>query len=186
MELCSVERYNRYPFKLNPNETSEMIRFAVQRPGVRRNEIMSNVKLLNWGGDRFLREFGVKVDPNMPVVPAKIIKNPEVQFGGSKINPGVSGRWDLRNKKFIAPNKTPLRSWAFCVLDSSCDKPTLDNFIKNFINGYKGHGGRIERPPMTYSFNPMKQHNEIVEEVYKQTGKAQKESPQIVFFILKE
>jgi len=163
-----------------------MIKFAVQRPPQRRQDIMANVQALAWNTDKYLQEFGIKVNPNMPVVQARLIQNPEVQYANGKTNPGTSGRWDLRGKKFIAPNAQPLKSWAFVSVDMCVDKPTLENFVKVFVQTYQTHGARVEVKPMVYMSPKGKQHHELIEEVYKQTGQANKATPQIIFFVLKD
>jgi eukaryotic translation initiation factor 2C len=69
---------------------------------------------------------------------ARLLPSPEVHFGGSKFNPGTSGRWDLRGKKFFRPN-IKLESWGVCALQGTVDKATLDNFFKVFIQTYVSH-----------------------------------------------
>ncbi|KAH8886492.1 Piwi-domain-containing protein [Thozetella sp. PMI_491] len=174
LEVCHVKRYNRYPFKLDPDQTAAMIKFAVQRPEERKKDILTAVKALNWGEDPYLRNLKISIDPQMTMVQAKLLKNPEVQYSNGKVDPGTKGRWDLRGKKFVSPNSFPLKSWAFCVVDSSVDKPTLDNFVKVFTGVYQGHGGRIEKPPMVLSFPPRTDQGDLT---FKFT-------PQIIFFIL--
>jgi eukaryotic translation initiation factor 2C len=186
MELCQVERFNRYPYKLNPNETSEMIKFAVQRPKQRLNEIMENVRSLNWKDDRYLQQFGISVNPSMPKVPAKVIKNPEIQFGNGKVNPGVSGRWDIRGRKFLVPNPTPLRSWAFVVLDNCIDEKTLNHFVGEFTRIFKGHGGQIDKPPSTFIYDTNKREDDVIYDTYQATGRANKLTPQIMFIVMPE
>ena len=171
---------------LTSTQTQKMIKFAVQRPAQQRQDIMSNVMALKWKEDAYLREFGIRVDPNMPVVQARLLPNPEVQYGNGKVNPGTSGRWDLRGKKFISPNVQPLKSWAFVAVDMCIDKPGLENFVRVFVQTYQGHGGRIEAKPMILTSPKGKQHHELVEEIYNQTGRANKATPQIIFYILKD
>lgn len=167
-------------------QTQKMIKFAVQRPTQGRQDIMACVKSLGWDKDETLDEFGIKVNPSMPMVQAKLIQNPEVQYSNTKVNPGTSGRWDLRGKKFISPNVQPLKSWAFVAVDACVDKPGLENFAKIFSQTYQNHGGRIDAKPLVYVTPKGKQHNELIEEAYKQTGSANKATPQIIFFVLKD
>ena len=185
-EVCHLDRFNRYPFKLDPDQTASMIKFAVQRPPQRKSDIMAAVKSLNWGGDRYLRDLKITIDPQMSLTQARLLKNPEISYSNGKINPGVTGRWDLRGKKFVTPNSTPLKSWAFVVTESCIDKPGLDNFIKVFSQVYQGHGGRLERPPQVYSFPRGKDLGDLTREAYFATGKNAQATPQIIFYILRE
>jgi eukaryotic translation initiation factor 2C len=184
MEVCYVPRYNRYPFKLSPNETSKMIKFAVQRPPQRHQDIMSKAQALEWHADPILKEFGLSIDKNMAKVNARIIPNPEIQFGGGKHNPGITGRWDLRGKKFFKANPDKLRSWAFVAVEQCIDKPGLQNFARAFMTAYRGHGGQIEKEPIYLSYPPQSQHHHMVEDSYMQCGKANKATPQIIFYVL--
>jgi eukaryotic translation initiation factor 2C len=187
MEVCRVPRYNRYPFKLSPLETSKMIKFAVQRPPVRRADIQNKADALQWHKDPVLQEFGIKMDTQMAAVNARLIQNPEIEFGDKKKhNPGTSGRWDLRGKKFVKPNPFPLKSWAFVSVEQCIDKPGLDRFAKAFCAAYRGHGGKIEKEPLLLSFKEHIQHDVIITEAMQQTGKANKASPQIIFLVLKD
>ncbi|KAK4242909.1 hypothetical protein C8A03DRAFT_28908 [Achaetomium macrosporum] len=186
MEVCEVRRFNPYPFKLDPAQTSEMIKFAVQRPPQRKQQILTMVKHLEWGQDRYLAHFGIKIDPNMPMVEAKLIKNPVVQFGNRTTDPKVSGRWDLRGMRFVSPNKQPLKSWAFVVVDNCVDKATLENFSKAFKTTYASHGGVIERDAIVLTPPGGYDHDKLVMSAYQNCGNTNKATPQIIFFILRD
>lgn len=161
-----------------------MIRFAVQRPPQRKAEILKMVQNLEWGKDKYLAHFRIKINPTMPTIKARLIKNPAVQFGNKPIDPSTSGRWDLRGIKFIAPNRQPLVSWAFVVVDQCVDRPTLQNFINTFKTTYRGHGGNIERDPLIMEPPRGTKHETIVSGAYNNCGSQNKATPQILFFIL--
>ncbi|KAK3384975.1 Piwi domain-containing protein [Podospora didyma] len=186
-EVCEVDRFNPYPFKLDAEQTSEMIKFAVQRPRERKEEVMKSARLLDWAGDKYLQHFGIKVEHNMPIVNAKLIKNPTIEFGAKKMNnPGTSGRWDLRNTKFLKPNAMPLKSWAFVSVDRCVDKATLANFVKAFKQAYIGHGGVIASEPLLLDSPPQKDGSATIYDAFQQTGNHFKATPQIIFFVLKD
>ena len=47
---------------------------------------------------------------------ARILPPPKVEFQGSVVAPGTSGRWDLRGpRKFLIGNTQPLQSWGVCI-----------------------------------------------------------------------
>ena len=94
-----------------------MIKFAVTRPEGRKASIAAGLKLLNWGGDRYLQNYGLKIDSQMLKTKARVLEPPTLLFGANaKIEPKFSGRWDLRGKKFLHGNTAPLKSWGVCVL----------------------------------------------------------------------
>ena len=101
LELLSMSKPQRYPFKLDEFQTSSMIKFAVSRPQERLKAIMDSKEAFNHLGDPVLKGFGLKVENTMIRTKAKLLPNPEIMFGGGlRFNPGTNGRWDLRGKKF--------------------------------------------------------------------------------------
>ena len=144
MELCILSPNQRYQYKMSPDQTASMIKFAVTRPKERLASIQHGVGMLKWQQDRYLDHFGLKVDPNLTLTQARLLPPPEVQYTASKATPGTSGRWDLRGKKFLLPNPEPLKSWGVCVVGGCTDEPTVRNFLGVFMNTYIGHGGKIQ------------------------------------------
>ena len=144
MEFAFVEPMQRYPFKLNPEQTAAMIKIAVTRPQVRRADIQSKVAKLQHGADPYLRQYGVSFEQTFSKTDAKILPPPKVDFGqgSGSADPKFSGRWDLRGKKFWKQNLAPLQNWAFIVMDNCVDFPNLQNFAKTFRQTFLGHGGK--------------------------------------------
>lgn len=186
MEVCEVHRFNPYPFKLDPNQTSEMIKFAVQRPPQRKDQVLKMVQNLDWGKDRYLAHFGIKINPSMPMIAAKVLLNPTIQYAGKVVDPRNTGRWDLRGVKFVLPNKAPLVSWAFVVVDLCIDKATVENFAKVFKITYTGHGGKIVNDAKIYAPPRGVPVDQIVQGCYNKCGQENKHTPQIIFYILRD
>ncbi|OTA96575.1 hypothetical protein M434DRAFT_8770 [Hypoxylon sp. CO27-5] len=188
MELCNTVPHQRYHFKLNPKQTSDMIKLAATRPPKRSADIQEGVKYLNWPQDPYLKAFGLKINPVMMVSDARLLPSPEVVFANGKVTPGVSGRWDLRGKKFLEPNAFPLKSWSFiCCGDDSttCSQNDLEQFAHQFSQAYRNHGGKVDRPaycesiPFSYG-----DFAKICEKAYNDTGMYAKDYPQLIFFVL--
>lgn len=68
MEVCTLLPNQKYQFKLNPNQTASMIKFAVTRPKERLNCIQHGLGMLEWHKDPYLEHFGCKFDPQMTTV----------------------------------------------------------------------------------------------------------------------
>ncbi len=68
MELCTLVPNQRYNFKLTPDQTAAMIKFAVTRPKERVQSINHGIGMLKWNEYKYLRHFGVKIDPKMTEV----------------------------------------------------------------------------------------------------------------------
>jgi eukaryotic translation initiation factor 2C len=162
-----------------------MIKFAVTRPKERIQSINTGVQMLNWGADRYLNHFGIKIDQNMSITNAKLLQNPEIQFKGNKHNPGTSGRWDLRGKKLFKENPQPLKSWGICVINGACDDATVKNFVNVFISTYVGHGGRVEnKTPTITNLGRIEDLGKVAATARNQAGQAANLAPQIMFFVL--
>ena len=171
MEVCHLLPNQPYKFKLNPEQTSNMIRFAVTRPKERLAAIKMGIDILGWETDPYLRHYGIQIDKTLTVTNARLLQNPEIQFNGSKINPGTSGRWDLRGKKFYLANPTPLKSWGIAAVDACVDRPTIDNFLRVFMQTYVGHGGKIvNKNPVIYIAPDKAPPREAVTELRKLAG----------------
>ncbi|XXH01310.1 hypothetical protein Hte_007667 [Hypoxylon texense] len=188
MELCNTVDHQRYNLKLNAQQTSDMIKQAATRPQKRRADIMEGVTHLKWAEDPCLKEFGVKVNSSMVVTQARLLKNPEVSFGNQNVNPGVSGRWDLRGKKFLEPNGRPITSWSFiCCGDGgrTVHQNELENFARQFSNIYRNHGGQIAKPALAKALGfGDGNFSKLCESAWNDTGNHFNEAPQIIFFVL--
>jgi eukaryotic translation initiation factor 2C len=55
----------RYPFKLDDRQTSDMIKFTVQRPSIRAGQIAQNVAKLDWKKDPLLIQYGMEISTRM-------------------------------------------------------------------------------------------------------------------------
>ncbi|TGJ79671.1 hypothetical protein E0Z10_g9093 [Xylaria hypoxylon] len=186
MELCNVAEYQRYPFKLDPTQTAAMIKFAVTRPNERKADITQGFQLLNYTNDPYLDAFGIKVSGNMQVTNARLLKNPEIAFAANqKLNPGVSGRWDLRGKRFLEPNQKQITSWGLVVCGRSCTKQDAEAFATKFTQTYRNHGGNIGVPlhvvDVPFSIGD---YGEICKEAWNMIGAHYKNFPQMIFFVV--
>jgi eukaryotic translation initiation factor 2C len=95
MEVLKIEQNQRYQFKLDDRQTSNMIKFAVEPPPGRWASIQHGLKMLSWDQDPVLKSFGVKINQSMTIADGRLIPAPKVQFGQGEAKPGTSGRWDL-------------------------------------------------------------------------------------------
>ncbi|CAK7272864.1 Protein argonaute [Sporothrix epigloea] len=186
IEVCHILPWQRYNFKLNGSQTSDMIKFAVTRPAERAKNIAENVKRLGWDSDEYLREFGIRVSSEMSKVQARLLKPPVVSYKNGNANPGTSGRWDLRQKVFYTNNKgRELRSWGIAVVDNCVDLPVIQNFARVFMKTYKDHGGLVEKPPHLTCFPRGKDLGDAYFDAYNSTKNANGgEDPVMMFWVL--
>jgi eukaryotic translation initiation factor 2C len=187
MECVIMKPWQKYNFRLDSEQTATMIKFAVTRPPVRAKAIMENVRSLRWVDDPYLREFGVKINPQMQPVPARVLQNPVIEFRKRTTDPRTSGRWDLRDQVFAGENPRPLKSWSIVVVNKCVDPPTAARFGAAFAETYRKHGGKIvTMQPKVYPL--LLQHSSVtaddIEKLYKQTGYDNKSLPDLMFFVM--
>ncbi|OAA54541.1 eukaryotic translation initiation factor [Niveomyces insectorum RCEF 264] len=186
MEVCHVLPWQRYNFKLNSAQTADMIKFAVTRPAERGKNITENVNRLGWNTDENLREFGIRVNPNMAQVQGRLLQPPSVAYKNTAVKPGTSGRWDLRQKTFLINNKgRELQSWGVAVVDSCVDQPAVQNFVRVFMKTYKDHGGLVVKPPCVTAYPRGMPQDDVYLKAYNATVAANNgDHPVLMFFVL--
>jgi eukaryotic translation initiation factor 2C len=184
MEFLVIQGLQRYPFKLDEYQTSNMIKFAVSRPADRLRSVRESKAQLNHDKDPVLNAFGLRVEPEMARTKARILPNPEVQFGNNqRHNPGTSGRWDLRGKKFLRPNRVPLEAWSigfFPGKRNAINKTQVEAFADNFTKIYSGHGAVIRTKPLIVELK--EDIGEAIKRLYDSTKTRFKREPQ--FFLV--
>ncbi|KAF4967182.1 hypothetical protein FZEAL_10568 [Fusarium zealandicum] len=148
IELAYLEPMQRYPFKLNPDQTAAMIKIAVTRPAQRKSDIQKGADALRIGEDPFLKEYGVSFEPQFAKTEARILPAPTVKFGQGTAEPKFAGRWDLRGKKFWKQNQAPLANWGIVAIEAQVPQPTLSQFANTFKSTFIGHGGKVLADPI--------------------------------------
>ncbi|CAL8577970.1 Protein argonaute, variant 2 [Xanthoria parietina] len=191
MEACMMCEGQRFPYKLNDHMTTKMLKFAVQPPEQRLQSIQAGTRMLGWDTDPVLKHYELRINPEPIVTKARVLNPPTIQFNKSTFAPGTKGRWDLRGKKFLAPNEKPLKSWGIAILNdpSSAQRAGTPNqaqvrtFIQTFIQVYQGHGGIVETkdPDIT---GPISDPAKASELLFYGVGNKYNARPQLLIFIL--
>lgn len=186
MELLVIYGLQRYPFKLTEWQTSSMIKYAADRPSERVASIRKSKEMLAHDADPVLKTFGLQVDNNMIRTKARLLPNPEIQFGGNqRHNPGTNGRWDLRGKKFYLPNKRPLDAWAigfFPGRRNVINRTQVEQFCDSLMKGYAGHGGDVVRRPFIVELK--EDIGQAIKRLYTDTGVKFQKDPQLLVVVV--
>jgi eukaryotic translation initiation factor 2C len=150
IEVCEVVPDQKYTYKLDGRQTSNILRLAAVPPTQRRQAIQNGFSGLKWNPqtDKWLRSFGVQVRDQMTPVQARLLDTPDILFGRGKVSGAKAkdGKWRLQGIQFLQNNKRrPIKSWACCALNDgrgSCVQlPSLKNFAKKLMTKYIEHGG---------------------------------------------
>lgn len=108
MEVLKLKGNQRYSFKLDERQTSNMIKYAATPPADRWKSIQHGLGMLDWNNDPVLKAFGFQISTQPTTVDGRLLTAPTVKFGQGEAKPGTSGRWDLKGKKFLTSNTQPL------------------------------------------------------------------------------
>nr|POE92423.1 protein argonaute [Quercus suber] len=188
IETLTIKENQRYPFKLSEAQTSSMIKVAATPPADRLQSIEASLKMLDWKNDKALNHYGVKIDDKKTIVNGRLLPAPKVQFGVGDARPGTSGRWDLKGKKFLTANAVALKSWGVCAVHgrrgSKPDRTVIENFIKEFVKIYIGHGGRVENKQPAFCMANTGDVAQWVTSTWNAAGNAAQSRPQMLIFVL--
>ncbi|GMG30064.1 unnamed protein product [Aspergillus oryzae] len=186
MEYLTIHGLHKYPWKLNEYQTSQMIKYAAARPADRLNSIHKSKKMLDHSKDPVLQTFGLQIDENMIRTKARLLPNPDIQFGGNqRHNPGTNGRWDLRGKKFYQPNKQPLSCWGVGFIPGKrnvINRTQVEHFVDGFMKTYAGHGGNITQRPLIAELT--EDTGEAIKRLFNSTGNKFQKEPQLLLIIV--
>lgn len=185
MELLFIKGLQRWPSKLTDTQSRIMIRYTAAKPAARLNAINLGKNIIGHENDPILKTYGLEVGKNMIRTKARLLPNPEIQFGNARHNPGTKGRWDLRNKKFLKPNAQALAYWGVGWFTNQRDKFSqrqYENWIDGFTKMYKQHGGIIKNRPVKME---LKEDIALaVQQLYEFTGRSFNAEPQLLIFIV--
>ncbi|KAK6007346.1 hypothetical protein QM012_006354 [Aureobasidium pullulans] len=193
LELLKLEDNQRYTFKLDENQTSQMIKKAVTPPSQRWTAIKAGVDMINWKTDPVIQKYGMAIEQAPITAKARLLTNPKLQFGGSggasQADPRTSGRWDLKGKKFASvPPPNVFTTWGVCVVPARfpIDRAAIERFVKAFTQTYGTHGASLPpamlNPAIHYPSNA--DPAVFAQEAWTAAGNKHKQKPQILMFIL--
>lgn len=195
LELLKLEDNQRYTFKLDENQTSQMIKQAVTYPNQRWAAIKAGIDMINWATDPVIQQHSMSIERTPISVKARLLTNPKLQFGGtggaSQADPKTSGRWDLKGKKFASvppANIFTTWTWGVCVVPARfpVDKAAVERFVKAFTQTYSAHGASLSptmlNPAIHYPSNA--DPAVFAQETWTVAGNKHGKRPQILMFIL--
>ena len=186
MEFLHIVQNQRYGAKLDETQTANMIKFAVSPPSARLKAINQGKDMLDWAGDKFLQNYGLKMAKDQIRSNARLLPAPGVKFGNKTEQPGTKGRWDLRGKTFHTPNPQELLAWGVGVFGHGKvkpDKAAIDRFALDFARAYKTHGGKVNQRPPHIMMLPA-DAGVAVEQLHQATGNAYQRRPQLLVFLV--
>ncbi|KAG8855769.1 hypothetical protein FRB91_001714, partial [Serendipita sp. 411] len=106
-ELCQIIRAIPFRGKLDDRQTSDMLRVACQSPKVNSNLIRGEGfdKLDLISPHETMKHFGISIDRQMTVIPARILPPPGINYAAGKPPRVNDGSWNILDVKFHRPGQ---------------------------------------------------------------------------------
>ncbi|MCJ1286740.1 hypothetical protein MMC26_006086 [Xylographa opegraphella] len=145
-DVCIVLPGQPANVKLNSDQTTNMISFAVRNPKANATSIVGR-GLVSLGLDPqnpTLAKFGIAVSKNMITVPGRILLGPEVKYRGSKSAKTSYGSWNMNQIQFTEGSS--IGPWGIMKIDLDGFRTPLDDpaFLQqtkiNFRNALAANG----------------------------------------------
>lgn len=152
--LCDILPNQSFKGKLSDTHTAEMIKYACNRPADNARSIVGDgLSLMGLAGTQTLNNFGVTMNKDMVVVPARILPPPRLLYGRNKTaNPMPDkASWNLRDLQFLKGAR--MDNWGLLVIMNNQrpafngpQDPTLGNIITQ-VKGVFTDSGMPTGPP---------------------------------------
>ncbi|KAL4798294.1 ribonuclease H-like domain-containing protein [Aspergillus venezuelensis] len=126
VDVCMVEPGQPTKSKLTPDQTRDMLSFAVRNPGANARSIVEQgQKTLGIGASAnpTLVDFGVQTNPSLITVPGRVLNSPNVYYNNNKPVAPIAGSWNMKSIRFSTTTK--LQSWAYLYLHDPGSKPVF-------------------------------------------------------------
>ncbi|KAG0016664.1 Protein argonaute 10, partial [Podila clonocystis] len=184
-EVCVVKPGKRFTKRLNEEQTSAMIRSTCTKPHDRANKIIRNVRELDFNRNEYMREFGLRLDTELAVVPARILPPPRIEYAKSRMTDPRAGGWrlDPSNKMYVGQK---LESWGILVYEDEMRfaRHLIHNFVRELTSTMAESGMNIVKrePPIIYAQgNRVDQNVDTIWSTIERTCSA---LPQLILVIL--
>ncbi|KAF9179239.1 hypothetical protein BGZ50_007129 [Haplosporangium sp. Z 11] len=188
LELCSVEEGQRYPRKLDEQQTADMIKFTTQPPHARANNIKDGLQILQYQNNEYLKEFGLKVSKDMMTLNARVLPPPTISYHATSKQASFAprdGAWNLIGKKVVVGAQ--LISWGVVVFANERQIPMsqVKGFVRELIVTCADTGMSITNkdPPVVYG-DSRGNIEGVLKQAWQRAGDAAKKFPQLLLVIL--
>ncbi|KAI8908310.1 Piwi domain-containing protein [Gorgonomyces haynaldii] len=188
IEVCDLLPGQRHLKRLSERQTSEMIKFTTQQPQVRKSKIDAGLDVIQDAQDPYMQTFGVGLEREMLVIPAKVLPSPVLSYHPASKEPEISpwqGTWNLKDK--MVTQGVTLASWAIVVFASPKDYnlKVVQDFVRMLVETTEECGIFVpaKNPPVVYQ-DPRSDVEQTFQQGYMKAGNTFNQRPQLLFCIL--
>ncbi|XP_077505739.1 protein argonaute-1-like [Amblyomma americanum] len=151
LEVCELAEGQHCQKKLSESQTAEMIKRTAKPPAKRFQEIRQSEHDLVSSTDKYLREFGIKINTEPTEVKGRVLDPPSKIFGDNTMCKPRDGTWELRGQGLY--KAMSMTQWIVLNVSRFAQKDCLDNFIKMLIPIGQELGMRIAQPLAVITFD---------------------------------
>lgn len=162
-ELCDIVKGTPFRGRLNDRQTSDMLRLACQSPQTNsdliRGDGFAKLGISESTKHDVAKNFGITIDQNMTVVPARILPPPGLSYAQGRAQVR-DGSWNILDVKFHRPGA--MDQWAVLIVRDGRDKfqgptdPAMWQFIQTFAEKCRKAGMRVaQQRPTVLAAGPL-------------------------------
>ncbi|KAL2371462.1 hypothetical protein RJ035_001965 [Blastomyces gilchristii] len=155
-EVCHVLPGQPANAKISPQQTQNMIRFAVRRPVENAKSIVVNgTQVLGFTPhlNPMLAGMGLSLLPNLITVPGRVLEGPAIiQYKGQSFKSPHGGNWNLQKVAFSHGSQLP--AWTFLYYqDGRTDPAVVMESVDRFIDMARVQGLAVPVPSRPIAVN---------------------------------
>ncbi|KAH0458254.1 hypothetical protein IEQ34_013569 [Dendrobium chrysotoxum] len=164
MEACKIVDGQRYIKKLNDRQVTQILRSTCKRPAEREQSILQLVRKNNYNIDKYAKDFGIVVEPNLTTVEARVLPTPRLKYhdsGREKMCQPSVGQWNMINKRMFVGGTVD--AWA-CISFCRHNRDIVHNFCRDLVSMCNNIGMVFNQNPVDiYSRSPAQIENSLRE-----------------------
>lgn len=187
MEVCRVLGGERITKKLLPTQTAAMIKKTAAKPNIRCDNITKGVVERDYGHDKALSDFGLKINSQMVALDGRVLNAPVIQYSNASKKKTVMpqmGTWQFRDA--LMYNAPPIKSWGVLVLEQRARFEEVMNFLRTLNATAQDMGVSFERPHviMHKSARGLPKYGDIITDGIRAVNDVTKVPCQLMLIIL--
>lgn len=131
-----------------------MIRGTCIKPQDRADKITRNIRQLDISRNEYMREFGLRLENELAVVPARILPPPRIEYARKSMVDPRDGGWrlDPSKKMYIGQR---LESWGILVFEDEMrfSQHLVHSFVRELTSTMSENGMNVVKrePPIMYA-----------------------------------
>ncbi|GAA5861267.1 hypothetical protein JCM1840_003135 [Sporobolomyces johnsonii] len=179
VELCNVDMGQKYTRKLDPVQTSELLRYTTVKPQQRLAMLRRGIDAIRPRNDQAFGQWKLEISTAPMEGTARLLPAPTITYQ-RPLQPR-DGTWDLRGQKFVKSSR--IDRWMVLVFDREQYFPRsqVQQSITGLVQGLTSLGVAVPKAPPTITYVPQPMAPQNIDAFIRQTvGKQGGPPPQLL------